>query len=137
MKVVTINSNRDIFVYGTSYTQNKINEDGPQTLNLNTTTWLKTKILIKQGIFEYPAEVKDWATIKALEKAHALTVSQPHDGDVSDQKDLEAIDAKAKARRLEEEENAQFKKLKARKAKLNELADKAAEKQLEELSKIN
>lgn len=135
MKVVTINSNRDIFVYGTDYTQNKVNEDKP-SMNLNTTTWLNTKVLIKQGIFDYPAEIKDWKTVQALRDAKILTISEAHEGEVGDEQLTSAVASKKKAEKLEEQENEQYKKLRARKAKLAELADRAADKQIEEMAKL-
>lgn len=132
MKVVTINSNRDIFVYGTDYTQNKVTDSS--NMNLNSTTWLNTKILIHQGIAEYPAEIAEWKTIKCLEKAKVLTVSAPHEGTVRDE-DEKAVQAKEQADIWQKQEAAINKRKKDVKDRLEELADLAIQKQVQEVSK--
>lgn len=133
MKIITINSSRDIFVYGTSYTQNKSSDQRP--LNLNTVTWLRTKIKIKSGIHNYPAEIKDWDTVKALANVKILTVSAPFEGELEDDESKAAVESKVKADQLEQQEKIEAKKKQMRKAKLEELADKAVEKQYEEAAK--
>lgn len=131
-KIITINSNRNIFVFGSAYSQNTPT-DG-QKINLNTSTWTKTRILIEKGIHTYPAEIASWDTVKSLEESGVLTISAPKDGEPNP-KDVQAVQAVAKAKELEKEEKARDKKANARKAKLEELADKAVEKQYEDALK--
>lgn len=133
MKVVTINSSVNKWIVGTNYTKNESTDFKP--LNLNPSTWLNTRFLVKKGIFTYPAEVKEWTSIKALEKAKLITISNEFEGEPDDPNSIEASEAKKKADVMEKEEKETNKKKQMRKAKLDELADKAVEKQYEEALK--
>lgn len=131
-KVVTINSKENRYVYGTSYTENVIDSNGNQRMNLNPTTWLNTRILIKAGIFDYPAEIKDWDSVKSLEKSKLLTISEEHDGSSLDE-DTNAIAATelAEEKKTAEKEVVEKKKRKAK--KLEELAEAQLDSELEKL----
>lgn len=129
-KIIKINSNKNVFVFGSNYSQNTPT-DG-QKINLNTSTWTNTRVLIQQGIHTYPAEIADWRTVKALEQSGVITITAPSDGLPENADDEKAVAAVAKAKKLEKEEKATTAKTKARKQKLEELADRAVEKQYED-----
>lgn len=131
MKLITINSNHDYFVYGTSYTQNNANEDAQNKLNLNPATWTKTQVHIKAGIATYPAEIKDWDTVKALVKAMAITISDAGDGEASNE-DTSAVSAVKDAAKKEHEEKAENKRREAKKKIMSDLGDSLLEKAVNE-----
>lgn len=131
MKLITINSNANYFVYGTTFTQNNAKEEAENQLNLNPTTWTNTKVLIKQGINTYPAEMKDWVSVKALVNAHLITISDYADG-VATSEDTAAVNAVKKASVLESEQKAEEERRKAKKKVLSDLGNSLLEKAVKE-----
>jgi hypothetical protein len=129
MKIVTINSNQDLYVLGTSITSNPATENKP--LNPNP-LWTKTRILIQKGIHDYPAEIKDWDTIKALAKNFIITIGEVKEGELTDLTMEEAVKNKKQAESIAKEEKAVTDKKKARKQKLEELADLSLDNQYKE-----
>lgn len=131
MKLVTINSSINCAVFGTAFAANRKTEG--KAFNPDPSTWTKTKVNISVGIHNYPAEVADWTSIKALVAAQKMTISAPFEGDQVDNQTVAAVNQKKLADKLEKEEKIQNKKEKARKNKLEELADLAVEKQYKEI----
>lgn len=134
MKTVKINSSENVFVYGTSYTQNKSNDSNP--INLNPTTWLKTQMLIQKGIHEYPEDILQWPSVRALVDNEKITVSKGT-GSEPTPEEAAAVKAVEKAEEMRDEEEKTESKKKARKKRLEDIADKLEEKQLEEAVKGN
>jgi len=69
--------------------------------------WVGTSILILQGQHQYPAEIKDWKTVKALEQGGILTLGREIDEkDASDEAKTMAdnleLAKKEKAAKVEE-----------------------------------
>lgn len=131
MKLVTINSSINCAVFGTAFAANRKTEG--KAFNPDPSTWTKTKVNISMGIHNYPAEVADWTSVKALVAAQKMTISAPFEGDQVDNQLVAAVNQKKLADKLEKEEKVQNKKEKARKNKLEELADLAVEKQYKEI----
>lgn len=123
-KVVTINSSINIYVLGTSYTQN--NGDERNKVALNPSSWMNTSILINQGIHDYPCEIASWASVQALVSQRLITISEAHEGSAKVE-DENAVKAKEKADEEQKEEKIANTKKRMRKAKLDELADIAVE----------
>jgi hypothetical protein len=131
MKLITINSVGDYFVYGTSFTKNSAKEDDNNQINLNPTTWTNTKVLIKKGIATYPAEMADWNSVKALVAAHVITISNYADGN-AETNDVAAVNAAKKAEKEEAEQNAEIERRKAKKKIISNLGDSLLEKAVNE-----
>lgn len=129
MKIVTIHSNQDLYVLGTFITSNPSTESKPMNPN---PIWTKTRILIKTGVHDYPAEIKDWDTIKALAKNFIITIGEVKEGELTDVTMEEAVKVKKQAESIAKEEKIANDKKKARKQKLEELADLSLEKQYKE-----
>lgn len=127
MKLVTINSSINCGVFGTAFAANRKTEG--KAFNPDPSTWTKTKVNISVGIHNYPAEIAEWTSVKALVAAQKMTISAPFEGDNVDSNVISAVNQKKLADKLEKEEKIQNKKDKARKNKLEELADLAVEKQ--------
>lgn len=64
--------------------------------------WPKYSIQILEGVGEYPAEIADWPTVKALVACGVMTISQVVEGKAKDE-DVE----KAKAVKVEKKEKKQ------------------------------
>lgn len=131
MKLVTINSSINCAVFGTAFAANRKTEGKP--FNPDPSTWTKTRVNILTGIHNYPAEIADWMSVKALVASQKMTISAPFEGNDADSRLVEAVNRKKLADKLEKEEKIQNKKEKARKNKLEELADLAVEKQYKEI----
>ena len=128
MKLVRINSSINVFVYGTGFSRNTPNANSD--FNVNASTWLGTKVLIKQGIHTYPAEVAEWANVKALEAKAILSVSPCADGEPETADDKVAV---AKVDELKKEEvvqNRQERLLKKRNETMKTLATSIVEKEM-------
>lgn len=127
MKVVTINSNQDIFVCGSMYTQNVLKEGQTQGMNLNT-MWTYTKVLIRQGIHEYPSEMAEWKSVKDLAERYVLTISAVHeDTEAINEEAVNAVKATEKAEEAEKVDKAVAARKAKKKAKLEELAEASLE----------
>lgn len=134
MKLITINSDHDYFVYKTGYTQNNAAEDAQNKLNLNPSTWTKTEIHIKAGIATYPAEIRDWSTVQALVKAKAITISEGGEGEASSE-DAAAVAAGKDSERKEHEEKAENRRREAKKKIMSDLGNSLLEKAVNENGK--
>lgn len=131
MKLVTINSSINCAVFGTAFAANRKTEG--KLFNPDPSTWTKTRVNILTGIHNYPAEIADWMSVKALVASQKMTISVPFEGNDADSQLVEAVNRKKLADKLEKEEKIQNKKEKARKNRLEELADLAVEKQYKEI----
>lgn len=130
MKTIKISSTKDLFVYGTAYTENKM--AGKDGLSLNPSTWTGTQIHIIKGVGTYPSEIKEWATIKSLVKSNVIVISEEGEGVVSTEQET-AVANKVKADNLQVEEEKKTIRAKKKASKLEELADKMLDNQLKNL----
>ena len=48
--------------------------------------WPKCMVLIKAGVGEYPAEIAEWATVKALAKDKIITIGEAIEATTDEQK---------------------------------------------------
>lgn len=133
MKLITINSDSNYFVYATGTTKDNTKE-GDTKLNVSADPWIKTEILIRQGIGTYPAEVANWESVKTLAKTFHLTISPNASGEAT-QEDINAVEAAKKAEVIAAEQAHEAEVKKAKKRVMNELGDKLLEKALEENGK--
>lgn len=123
MKVITINSTQNVFVYGTAYTQS-LDKGNKEGMNINPSTWVNTKVLIKQGIFDYPEELASWESVKSLEKAKVLSIGASYESDEKVEDEVvNAVKAKETADTLEKEEKATTARKAKKRTKLEELAE--------------
>lgn len=128
MKLVRINSSVNIFVYGTGFSRNTPNANSD--FNVNSSTWLGTKVLIRQGIHTYPAEIAEWENVKALERKAVLSVSPCADGEPENTDDEKAVEQVKELKKEEKVQNEQEKLLKKRNASMKTLATAIVEKEL-------
>lgn len=131
-KVVTIHSDVDRFVYGTNFS---VKTGDGKTLKNSPSTWTETRILIKKGIFDYPAEIADWESVKVLLKAGKLTISTTKVGEVSDEKTTKAVKAKENADKLEKNEKVKDAARVASQKKLEDTMNALNEASLNEILK--
>lgn len=92
---VRIQSDRNIAVTCGLDCQDVTNPDAhvPDRLKINP-LWPKVTVLIKQGSHEYPANIVEWNTVKALAKEGVLTI-----GDFTDTADEETKKSKEELER--------------------------------------
>lgn len=90
-KFVRITSNKTIRVTGGLYSENLTNKDSRLENRLNVKpAWTNLIVLIKAGTGLYPSEIKDWPTVKALEKDEVLTIGNETD-EGGDEKEKEVL----------------------------------------------
>lgn len=79
-KFVTIQSNITIVVTPGLQHQNftKLDSDIPDRMKISA-IWPKATVLIKAGQHTYPSEIKNWKTVKALERDGLLTIGAETD----------------------------------------------------------
>ena len=79
-KVVRIQSNITIAVTPGLNFKDVTNPDAhiPDRLKVSA-QWPKCTVLIKQGVANYPAEIVDWPTVKALAKDNIITIGETLD----------------------------------------------------------
>lgn len=133
MKLITIHSDNNYFVYGTTVTEDNTKEGATQ-LNLNAKSWVDTKILIKKGIHTYPVEIKNWVSVQNLVKYHGITISENATGEAA-LEDIKAVEANKKAEIIGVEKVRVAKVREAKAKTLSELGDKLLEKALSENGK--
>ena len=63
--------------------------------------WPKLTCLIKEGVGNYPIEIKDWATVQALAKDKIITIGEEVDNGSTEENDV----AETLSRNLEEVKN--------------------------------
>lgn len=123
MKTITINSDNDYFVYGTSYSQ-AVKDEHTNTVN-NSSTWTGTRVLIHKGIATYPAEIAEWKSVKALQNAMRLTISPSVNGTITDAEDTEAVETVKKAEALRKKDKIAQEQAEAKKKAQDDLYLKA------------
>lgn len=128
MKLVRINSSVNVFVYGTGFSRNTPNANSD--FNVNASTWLGTKVLIKQGIHTYPAEIAEWSNVKALEAKAVLSISPCADGEPETEDDKTAVVKTDELKKEEVVQNRQEKLLKKRNETMKTLATTIVEKEM-------
>lgn len=81
-KVVRIQSTIDISVTAGLQNKDVTNPDAhiPDRLKISP-LWPKATVDIRRGTGYYPAEIVEWATVKALEKDNILTIGQIEEKD--------------------------------------------------------
>lgn len=122
MKIITINSDRDYFVYGTGYSQQILGEN-VNSLRVNPSTWIETAVLIHKGIANYPADIANWDAVKGLKEAGKLTISPCSESEPTDYETETAVKNVAKAEKLKKQEKAMLDKASFKKRTLDELTD--------------
>lgn len=77
MKLVRIQSTRTIAVTPGLQHLDVTNPDAhiPDRLKVSA-EWPKCRVVIKKGVGEYPEDIKNWATVKALIKDNVITVGE-------------------------------------------------------------
>ncbi len=114
MKLVRIQSTRTIKVTCGLQHLDVTNPDAhvPDRLKVSA-EWPKCQVLIKQGVGEYPAEIIEWATVKALVKDKVLTIGETLEAETDEQK--------KEVEKFEQEK----KSIKKKEKKLSELTEEA------------
>lgn len=103
MKFITISSKIDITVTLGLTNVDKTNYQSKVGNNLNIAPlWARTAVHIKQGKHQYPAEIAEWPTVKALEANDTFTIGRESDeANEEDQKALEEYEANKAANEAE------------------------------------
>lgn len=114
MKLVRIQSTKTIKVTCGLQHLDVTNPDAhvPDRLKVSA-EWPKCQVLIKQGVGEYPAEIIEWATVKALVKDKVFTIGEEVEVTTDEQK--------KEVEKFEQEK----KSIKRREKKLDELTEEA------------
>lgn len=114
MKLVQIQSTRTIKVTCGLQHLDVTNPDAhvPDRLKVSA-EWPKCQVLIKQGVGEYPAEIIEWPTVKALVKDKIFTIGETIEPTTDEQK--------KEVEKFEQEKKA----IKKREKKLSELTEEA------------
>lgn len=78
-ELVTIQSSRTIRVTSGLQYDDVTNPDAhiPDRLKVKP-NWAKKMYIIKEGKYDYPAEIAEWNTVKALERDGILTIAPVH-----------------------------------------------------------
>jgi len=119
-KYVLITSTITIEVTRDLGSVNLTNPTAPMADKLNVKPgWVPFRYLIKAGTYYYPAQIKNWKTVKSLERDRLLTIGAETDdcGNTS-KEEVERIDeainkmknADARNKQLEKQINPMFKK---------------------------
>lgn len=87
-------------------------------------SWPKATVLIREGVGNYPTQILEWETVKALIKDNILTVGEKVEK-VSDETMAEAQELEMNLEEIKP-------KKKSRKKKLEEIAEETVEEQTEE-----
>lgn len=119
-KYVLITSTITIEVTRDLGSVNLTNPTAPMADKLNVKpAWVPFRYLIKAGTYYYPAQIKNWKTVKALESDRLLTIGAETDDCGNTPKDeVEKIDeainkmknADARNKQLEKQINLMFRK---------------------------
>lgn len=100
-KVVRIQSSMTITVTSGLQCKDVTNKDAHVADRLKIAPeWPKYSIQILEGVGEYPAEIAEWDTVKALVEAGVMTVSQVNEGSAK-KEDIEKIQAVKAEKKLE------------------------------------
>lgn len=86
MKLVRIQSTKTIKVTSGLQLLDVTNPDAhvPDRLKVSA-EWPKLTVLVKQGVGEYPAEIIEWPTVKALVKDKIFTIGEEIDATTEEQ----------------------------------------------------
>lgn len=95
--------------------------DLPNRLKVSP-SWPKAIVHIKAGVDIYPGEIREWETIKALEKSGVITVGDSIE-EPSEEKTKEATSLRAAMEKIEESEKKAPNNKKKKKATLEEAAE--------------
>lgn len=130
MKLITINSDANYYVYANAVTKDDTKEGATQ-LNINASPWLSTRILIGQGIGTYPAEIADWNSVKTLVKGFHITISNSVSG-TAKADDVKAVEAAKKAEAIGKAQEAEKARREKKKEVMNNLGESLLEKAMKE-----
>lgn len=118
-KYVLITSTITIEVTRDLGSVNLTNPTAPMADKLNVKPrWVPFRYLIKAGTYYYPAQIKNWKTVKSLEKDRLLTIgAETDDCGNTPKEEVEQIDeainrmknADARNKKLEQQVNPMFK----------------------------
>ena len=110
-KFVRVESQINVVVSAGLQSINMSNKDAHVADRLNVkSAWVGTRIMIKKGTGYYPAEIKDWASVKSLAANKKLTVGEEVDEVPNDPEATEKVD---KERNKLNNEIKKYKKLKS------------------------
>lgn len=109
MKLVRIQSTKNIKVTSGLQHLDVTNPDAhiPDRLKVSA-EWPKCQVLVRQGVGEYPAEIIEWPTVKALVKDKIFTIGEEIDATTDEQiKEVEKFEQekrqiKRREKKLEE-----------------------------------
>ena len=102
-KVIRIQSSKTITVTSGLQYQDVTNKDAHIADRLKVSPdWPKYSIQILEGVGEYPAEIANWPTVKALVEAGIMTISQVIEGKAKEEdtekvKELKVKESKKKS----------------------------------------
>lgn len=130
MKLITINSDANYYVYGSAVTKDDTKEGATQ-LNINASTWTNTRVLIRQGIGTYPAEIADWNSVKTLVNNFHITISSNANG-TAEASDVKAVEAAKKAEAIGKAQEAEKARREKKKEVMNNLGESLLEKAMKE-----
>lgn len=98
-KLVQIQSNITVKVTAGLQCQDVTNPDAHVADRLKVAPlWPKHTILIRQGAHNYPAEIKEWPTVKALAKDKVLTIGQEFDSETLSEEEQANVDTANEAK---------------------------------------
>lgn len=99
MKLVRIQSTKTIKVTSGLQLLDVTNPDAHVADRLKVSAeWPKLTVLIKEGVGEYPAEIIEWPTVKALVKDKIFTIGEKLDATTDDQvKEIEKFERDKKS----------------------------------------
>lgn len=110
MKLIRIQSTKTIKVTCGLQHMDVTNPDAhiPDRLKVSA-EWPKCMVLIRQGVGEYPSEIKEWPTVQALLRDKILTIGEEFDA-VSDEqkKDVEKFEQEKKSIKKKEKKLAEL-----------------------------
>lgn len=110
-KFVRVESQINVVVSAGLQSINMSNKDAHVADRLNVkSAWVGTRIMINKGTGYYPAEIKDWASVKSLAANKKLTVGEEVDEVPNDPEETEKVD---KERNKLNNEIKKYKKLKS------------------------
>lgn len=100
-KVIRIQSSMTITVTSGLQHKDVTNKDAHIQDRLKVSSeWPKYSIQILEGVGEYPAEIADWPTVKALVESGVMTISQVKEGKAKDEDETKVNELKTKEKKI-------------------------------------
>lgn len=103
---VRIQATRSVEVYPGMQYVNMTNPDAHVGDRLRVAaTWVNSRVMLKQGAFDYPAEIQDWETVRALARDKVITIGE----ELDDTDDATALELKLRLANAKDRYNAMVK----------------------------